>query len=140
MEVHYSIIKISDLAVPIHNKIGIKTSQIILSNPHNYCKELLENLHQDFLPILEDLKGFISENQDLTYEHILTFVSNKYDNTTFVDFTNKLNKYILVSLFSSELVLHKLQLTHTTDEMKSLGCLYDKISQYDFLLPSYQKK
>ena len=134
MKIHYSIIRISDLAVPINPKIGIKTSQIIASNPHNYCKELLDNIYQDFFYILEDLEELISRTQNLTYENISTFINDKYENTTSIDFTNKLNKFILVSLFSSELVLSKLKLTHTISEINNLGCLYGKISEYDFLV------
>ena len=60
MLIHYSIIKISDLAIPLHPKIGIETSEIIALNNHKYCEYLLNNLIKDFSYILEDLKELIS--------------------------------------------------------------------------------
>tara|TARA_Y100001968_G_scaffold129821_1_gene118544 strand:+ start:9074 stop:9508 length:435 start_codon:yes stop_codon:yes gene_type:complete len=138
MQIHYSILKISDLAIPIHPKIGTKTSEIISSNPHGYCKELLWDIDKNFLYILEDLKEFISKHEDLKYQNISTYISNKYENSTYIKFTNKLRKFILVSLFSSEIVMKKLHLIYTISEINSLGNFYGNISEYDFLLPNYQ--
>ena len=138
MLLHDSIIKISDLAIPIHTKIGIKTSEIIKSNPHDYCRKLLEEIYENFFYILEDLKDPISTTENLTYELISTYISQKYENSIYIEFINQLRKFILVSLFSSELVINKLNLTSTISEMNSLGCLYGKISEYNSLLPNYQ--
>tara|TARA_Y100001968_G_C19363625_1_gene721212 strand:- start:57 stop:491 length:435 start_codon:yes stop_codon:yes gene_type:complete len=136
MIIHSSILKISDLAIPFHPGIGMNTSNILISNNHSYCEQLLDDLHTKFNFILDDIEKMISSHNELIYEDISNYLINKYENEIYIEFNSKLRKFILVSFFSSEVTLGRLKLTYSINEIKEKDCFYGKISEYLSLLPN----